>query len=120
MPYLCQLWDEGPAVLPPELSLDQQCPVMYRKVVYYLSSPAARDRFMADPEKYIRQQPPGSLVPIRLAILGPPKSGKTTGNVCVWTMYTLLCTSLYPSYTFANVVIFSCQLHASLPANMGA
>lgn len=28
---------------------------------------------------YIRQPPPKSLIPAKVAILGPPKSGKTTG-----------------------------------------
>ena len=34
---------------------------------------------MGNPEKYFAQTPPGPGVPVRLAILGPPKSGKSTG-----------------------------------------
>lgn len=73
-----KMYEEGQTVLPSDLNLKQQCPVIYQKRIYYLSSSAARDKFMSDPERYIRQHHPGSLVPIRLAILGPPKSGKTT------------------------------------------
>eukprot|EP00731_Ephydatia_muelleri_P001087 Em0001g1087a len=73
-----KLCDEDQTTLPPDLILKQQCPVIYQKRIYYLSSPAARDNFVSDPERYIRQRPPGSLIPIRLAIMGPPKSGKTT------------------------------------------
>eukprot|EP00731_Ephydatia_muelleri_P001091 Em0001g1091a len=59
-----KLCDEDQTTLPPDLILKQQCPVIYQKRIYYLSSPAARDNFVSDPE--------------RLAIMGPPKSGKTT------------------------------------------
>ena len=34
---------------------------------------------MSNPEKYLSQTPPGPGVPVRLAIVGPPKSGKSEG-----------------------------------------
>lgn len=45
----------------------------------------AREQFMANPKKYLTQTPPGTQVPIRLAIVGPPKSGKSEGtcNYCI-------------------------------------
>jgi adenylate/nucleoside-diphosphate kinase len=53
--------------------------VVYRKYVYYLSDEEARNDFIKNPMHYIRQPPPKSLIPAKIAILGPPKSGKTTG-----------------------------------------
>lgn len=35
---------------------------------------------MKNPIKYIRQPEPKPTIPIRIAIVGPPKSGKTTGK----------------------------------------
>ena len=35
---------------------------------------------MDNPEHYISVPTPGPAVPIRLAIVGPPKSGKSTGK----------------------------------------
>ena len=60
-------------------------PVIYREYIYYLSSSTAREQFMANPKKYLTQTPPGTQVPIRLAIIGPPKSGKSEGtcNYCI-------------------------------------
>ena len=53
-------------------------PAVYRQHVYYLSSVQAREQFMSDPMLYLKQPSPKPVVPIRMAILGPPKSGKTT------------------------------------------
>ena len=55
------------------------CPVIYGPRIYFLSSQEARDSFMANPEYYASAPSPGPAVPIRLAIMGPPKSGKSTG-----------------------------------------
>ena len=47
---------------------------------------------MANPEKYTNEPSPGPAVPIRLAIVGPPKSGKTTGTyTCMYTKCLTLC-----------------------------
>ncbi|EDV21496.1 uncharacterized protein TRIADDRAFT_30390 [Trichoplax adhaerens] len=53
-------------------------PVVHRSHVYYLSSEDARQRFIDNPLKYIHQSPPGPVIPFQIAIVGPPKSGKTT------------------------------------------
>ena len=53
-------------------------PAIYRNHVYFLSSQHARERFMQDPMTYLKQPSPKPVVPIRIAIIGPPKSGKTT------------------------------------------
>lgn len=53
-------------------------PVVHRSHVYYLCSEDARQRFIENPLKYIYQLPPGPVIPFQIAIVGPPKSGKTT------------------------------------------
>ncbi|UJR31514.1 hypothetical protein I4U23_019003 [Adineta vaga] len=52
--------------------------VVYRKYVYYLANDEARNEFMKNPILYTHQPPPKSLVPAKIALVGPPKSGKTT------------------------------------------
>ncbi|XP_071997899.1 adenylate kinase 9 isoform X2 [Engystomops pustulosus] len=53
-------------------------PLIYRQFIYFFSTKENRDIFMKNPIKYIRQPKPQPSVPIRIAVLGPPKSGKTT------------------------------------------
>ena len=54
--------------------------MIYGPRIYFPASHQARERFMANPEYYASVLSPGPAVPIRLAIVGPPKSGKSTGN----------------------------------------
>ena len=53
-------------------------PCMYRQHIYFLSSASHRKAFIKDPLSYVRQPSPGPVVPVKLAIIGPPKCGKTT------------------------------------------
>ena len=50
---------------------------MYRSYVIFLSSTKARSRFKSDPFLFLSAPAPGPLVPIQVAVLGPPRSGKT-------------------------------------------
>lgn len=52
-------------------------PAIYRQFIYFLSSGQARDQFMQEPMTYLAQPTPKPVVPIRMAIIGPPKAGKT-------------------------------------------
>ena len=56
-------------------------PALYRQHVYFLSSIDARIQFMSNPLAYLCQRSPKPVVPIRVAIVGPPKSGKTTRTI---------------------------------------
>ncbi|KAM9002916.1 adenylate kinase 9 [Sarcophilus harrisii] len=76
-------WDpvklyEGDAIKPLVNAANPTYPVIHRQYIYFLSNKINRDKFMKDPIKYIRQPKPKPAVPIRIAIVGPPKSGKTT------------------------------------------
>ncbi|XP_073076898.1 adenylate kinase 9 isoform X2 [Manis javanica] len=76
-------WDpvklsEGETLKPMENAENPSYPVIHRHYIYFLSSKETREKFMRNPIKYIRQPKPKPAVPIRIAIVGPPKSGKTT------------------------------------------
>ncbi|XP_074043428.1 adenylate kinase 9 isoform X2 [Macrotis lagotis] len=76
-------WDpvklyEGDAIKPLVNANNPTYPVIHRQYLYFLSSKVNRDKFMKNPIKYLRQPKPKSAVPIRIAVVGPPKSGKTT------------------------------------------
>ncbi|XP_041615307.1 adenylate kinase 9 isoform X4 [Vulpes lagopus] len=76
-------WDpvklsEGESIKPIETSENPFYAVIHRQYIYFLSSKETKEKFMKNPIKYICQPKPKPTVPIRIAILGPPKSGKTT------------------------------------------
>jgi adenylate/nucleoside-diphosphate kinase len=56
-------------------------PAIYRNYIYFMATSQNRDTFMHDPMTYLKQSSPKPVVPIRLAIIGPPKSGKTTCKI---------------------------------------
>lgn len=79
-----KLLDDGFGVLPPvSLYKSQQFPVIYGQNIYFLSSLSSRNRFMETPLKYISQPSPRPSIPITVSIVGPPKSGKSTGSYCI-------------------------------------
>ncbi|XP_059032869.1 adenylate kinase 9 isoform X5 [Mustela lutreola] len=69
---------EGETIKPVETSENPVHAVIHRQYIYFLSSKETKEKFMKNPIKYIRQPKPKPAVPIRIMILGPPKSGKTT------------------------------------------
>lgn len=79
--FLLQLSQDSNVVLPPQQKDQEACPVIYGPRIYFPASQVARKCFMDNPERYISVPSPGPAVPIRLAIVGPPKSGKSTGKV---------------------------------------
>jgi len=62
----------------PPLAERPTFPAVYRQHVYFLSSSDARTQFISNPLAFLCQRSPKPVVPIRIAIVGPPKSGKTT------------------------------------------
>lgn len=55
------------------------CAAVYGDNVYWFKSPAARTLFSKNPLHFLQNQPnPPIMMPLRLSIMGPPKSGKTT------------------------------------------
>ncbi|KAG8123953.1 hypothetical protein E2320_019386, partial [Naja naja] len=76
-------WDpiklsEGDAIKPFRKD-DTPCfPVIHRNCIYFFTSKENREKFMKNPLKYLRQPKPKPTVPVKIAIVGPSKSGKTT------------------------------------------
>ncbi|XP_036104925.1 adenylate kinase 9 [Molossus molossus] len=76
-------WDpvklsEGKTVRPIINSENPVYPVIHRQYIYFLSTKETKEKFMKNPIKYIRQPKPKPNMPIKITIVGPPKSGKTT------------------------------------------
>ncbi|OWK01285.1 hypothetical protein Celaphus_00018871, partial [Cervus elaphus hippelaphus] len=87
-------WDpvklnEGETIKPVENSENPLHPVIHRQYIYFLSSKETKEKFMKNPIKYICQPKPKPTIPIRIAILGPPKSGKTTVAKSISSEYGL-------------------------------
>lgn len=53
-------------------------PVIYRQYIYFLAGRKNHDKFIKNPLLYVKNKFQFPLVPFRIAIIGPPKSGKTT------------------------------------------
>ncbi|KAM6185184.1 adenylate kinase 9 [Rhynchocyon petersi] len=87
-------WDpvklsEGDTIKPVESPENPFYPVIHRQYIYFLSSKGTKEKFMKNPIKYIRQTKPRPTMPIRIAIVGPPKSGKTTVAKKIASIYGL-------------------------------
>lgn len=73
---LLQLYD-GDVIQPMNGLGYSTYPCIYRQHIYFLSTPQAREEFSKNPMLYLTQNISRPVVPIRLSIVGPPKSGKT-------------------------------------------
>ncbi|XP_075059003.1 adenylate kinase 9 isoform X2 [Mixophyes fleayi] len=76
-------WDpvklsQGEVIKPFKNQENPGFPLLYRQFIYFFSTKENRDTFMKNPIKFIRQPKPKPSVPIRIAVVGPPTSGKTT------------------------------------------
>ncbi|XP_075453717.1 adenylate kinase 9 isoform X2 [Ascaphus truei] len=82
-PSIFGRWDpvklsQGDVIKPVQNQENPGFPLIYRQYIYFFSTKENRDMFMKNPIMFIRQPKPKPFVPIRIAIVGPPKSGKTT------------------------------------------
>ena len=80
---------EGDCIQPMQGAGFPMFPALYHQHVYFMSSAANREMFMQDPMTYLKQPTPKPVVPMRMAILGPPKSGKTTRKH-MWQLHNCL------------------------------
>ncbi|KAA0708502.1 Adenylate kinase 9 [Triplophysa tibetana] len=53
-------------------------PIILHQFIYFFASKETRNTFILNPIKYLRQPKPSPFLPIRLAITGSSKAGKTT------------------------------------------
>ena len=71
------LLSQGKAIQPYQAVGQRTYPVVYRAHIYFMSTLENRQKFMDNPLNYLRLPSPPPNVPVKLAIVGPPKSGKT-------------------------------------------
>ncbi|XP_077343259.1 adenylate kinase 9 isoform X2 [Lithobates pipiens] len=82
-PSVFRRWDpvklsQGEVIQPLQNQENPNFPLIYRQFIYFFSTKENRNTFMKNPIKFLHQPKPKPSVPIRIAIIGPPKSGKTT------------------------------------------
>ncbi|KAL7872074.1 hypothetical protein SRHO_G00070570 [Serrasalmus rhombeus] len=71
-------YSEGDLMQHVQSPLNASFPIIFHNFIYFFASKETRNTFMLNPIKYLRQRKPNPSLPIKLAIIGPPKSGKTT------------------------------------------
>ncbi|XP_017457312.2 adenylate kinase 9 isoform X2 [Rattus norvegicus] len=92
-------WDpvklsEGETIKPVETAENPLNPIIHRHYIYFLSTKQTKEKFMMNPIKYIRQPKPKASMPVRIMIVGPPKSGKSTVAKQLANDYGLKCLSM--------------------------
>lgn len=78
-PFL-QQYKERDLIQPLPWPLNSSYPLIFHQYIYFFTSKENRNTFMSNPLKYLRQPKPIPSLPVKMAVVGPPKSGKTTGK----------------------------------------
>uniref|UniRef100_A0A3Q1CXD4 Nucleoside-diphosphate kinase n=1 Tax=Amphiprion ocellaris TaxID=80972 RepID=A0A3Q1CXD4_AMPOC len=65
-------------IQPLQWPLNTSYPLLFHQYVYFFTSKENRNTFMLNPLKCLRQPKPVPSLPVKMAVTGPPKSGKTT------------------------------------------
>ncbi|XP_030261487.1 adenylate kinase 9 isoform X1 [Sparus aurata] len=71
-------YKERGLIQPLQWPLNTTYPLILHQYIYFFASRENRYTFMLNPLKYLRQQKPAPSLPLKIAVVGPPKSGKTT------------------------------------------
>ncbi|XP_076612348.1 adenylate kinase 9 isoform X2 [Chaetodon auriga] len=69
---------ERDLIQPLQWPLNTTYPLIFHQYIYFFASKENRNTFMLNPLKYLRQPKPTPSLPVKMAVVGPPKSGKTT------------------------------------------
>lgn len=109
----------------PSLPESPSFPALYRQHFYFLSSAEARAQFMSNPLAFLCQPSPKPVVPIRIALVGPPKSGKTTRTIAISVAFLVVLMSAICSFVYCVVlalhfVLAYCQFRYLLMLNQGS
>lgn len=75
-----QQYKEPDLIQPLPWPLNSSYPLIFHQYIYFFTSKENRNAFMLNPLKYLRQPKPNPYLPFKMAVVGPPKSGKTTGK----------------------------------------
>ncbi|XP_047243110.1 adenylate kinase 9 isoform X2 [Girardinichthys multiradiatus] len=73
-----QRYKEKDTIQPIQWPLNTTYPLLLSQYIYFFGSKENRNTFMLNPLKYLRQPKPTPTLPVKIAVAGPPKSGKTT------------------------------------------
>ncbi|XP_073349311.1 adenylate kinase 9 [Pagrus major] len=71
-------YKERGLIQPLQWPLNTTYPLIFHQYIYFFASKENRYTFMLNPLKYLRQPKPNPSLPLKMAVVGPPKSGKTT------------------------------------------
>ncbi|XP_051264627.1 adenylate kinase 9 isoform X2 [Dicentrarchus labrax] len=71
-------YKERDLIQPLQWPLNTTFPLIFHQYIYFFASKENRNTFMLNPLKYLRQPKPTPCLPVKMAVVGPPKSGKTT------------------------------------------
>ncbi|XP_029281159.1 LOW QUALITY PROTEIN: adenylate kinase 9 [Cottoperca gobio] len=71
-------YKERDLIQPLQWPLNATHPLIFHQYIYFFASKENRNTFMLNPLKYLRQPKPTLSLPVKIAVVGPPKSGKTT------------------------------------------
>ncbi|XP_035472613.2 adenylate kinase 9 isoform X1 [Scophthalmus maximus] len=73
-----KLYNERELIQPLQWPLNATHTLIFNQYIYFFASKENLNTFMLNPLKYLRQPKPSPSLPVKIAVLGPPKSGKTT------------------------------------------
>ncbi|KAM6915133.1 LOW QUALITY PROTEIN: adenylate kinase 9 [Xenentodon cancila] len=73
-----QQYKERDQIQPLLWPLNTAYPLLLNRYIYFFASKENRNTFMLNPLKYLRQPKPAPALRIKMTVIGPPKSGKTT------------------------------------------
>ncbi|KAM4713125.1 adenylate kinase 9 [Anableps anableps] len=73
-----QQYHEKDLIQPIQWPLDTTYPLLLCQYIYFFRSKENRHMFTLNPLKYLKQPKPTPTLPMKIAVVGPPKSGKTT------------------------------------------
>ncbi|KAL7388763.1 hypothetical protein ABVT39_020280 [Epinephelus coioides] len=89
-----QQYKEKNLIQPLQWPLNTSYPLIFHQYIYFFASKENRNIFMLNPLKYLRQPKPTQSLPVKMAVVGPPKSGKTTVAQMFAQKYGLACLSI--------------------------
>ncbi|XP_034755963.1 adenylate kinase 9 isoform X2 [Etheostoma cragini] len=87
-------YKERDLIQPLQWPLNTTYPLIFHQFIYFFATKENRNTFMLNPLKYLRQPKPTLSLPVKMAVVGPPKSGKTTVAQMFAQKYGLACLSI--------------------------
>ncbi|KAK2856221.1 hypothetical protein Q5P01_004956 [Channa striata] len=112
-------YEEGGLIQPLQWPLNSTHPLIFHQYIYFFASKDNRHTFMLNPLKYLRQSKPTPPLPIKIAITGPPKSGKSTVAQMFTRKYGLMRLSIGSAMRMLAIQCLEVALMSSACSNHG-